>query len=592
MNKENRQKGQVIIINTLLFFALSTAIIFAVTSPVISSFNITKSFLKSKQSFIVASSATNEALYKLSAQKTIAPTEVLTLSQGTATTTLTDILNGKKISISSDVQSYKRNYELLVSTGEGISFNYGLQVGQGGFEMSGSSGITGNVYSNGDIIGGNGAYVTGSAVAAYATNPSLALSNSGDINPPAQITFGGSETSQDAAQSFTNSTTSPITSVRILIKKSDSGTMNNITMRIVSNNNNQPSNTTLAQGVISASTITTTFNYVTIPLSSLVSLTSNTKYWLVFDTTTVQDQYYVLAANDSSYISGEPKISANGWDASTGGVWATTTPTTLDTYFNIYAGGDSGSISDVSVGTAGVGDAWSYEINNSIVQGTMYCKIGSGNNKACNTIRPVPLQQPWPISDGNIEDWKAEALAGGSTSTVSINSSGIYDIGPIKINGDLSIGAGATLNLNGPVYVTGDISVGGNGLIRVNPALNSKSIVLISDGKISAQGGGAFGGSGLTGSYIFLITTSTCPNGAGCSNKAAVSVSGSTGAVVINAQKGTVDFSGGSGARQVTANKIIMGGSSTIVYETGLLNPTFSTGPSGSWKIDSWKEVE
>lgn len=593
MIKKNTQKGQVIIINTLLFFALSTAIIFAVTSPVISSYQTTKSFSKSKQAFLVANSASSEALYKLNTNKTLSSAETVTLAQGSATITVADTSEGKTVSIDSDVDSYQRNYQLSLSTDSGVSFSYGLQTGQGGFDMSGGAGINGNVYSNGDVIGSGGPYITGSAVSSNVTDPLIVTSNnSGTIDPPNQINFGGNTTSQDAAQSFTVSTSTAVSSVRILIKKSGSAWMNNVTMRIVADNSGKPNKTTLAQGDISASMVTTTFNYLTIPLASTISLTPGATYWLVFDTSTTYGQYYVLGANNATYATGTARTSVAGWSSSNGGTWIATSPTTLDQYFDIYVGGSTGVIQGVTVGSGGTGDAWAFEIKNSTIAGTAYCQSGSGNNKACNTTRANPAQQSYPLSDGNIDDWKAEATAGGATTTISLGGSSVRTIGPVKINGDLSVGSGATLNINGTVYVTGNVSVSGGGIIRINPAQGGNSAVIVTDGRVSASGGGQFQGSGTSGSYILLVTSSTCPTGAGCSGNNAVQVSGGTGAVVLNAQKGTISFSGGAQAKQATANKIIMGGGTTVTYESGLANPTFTSGPSGSWKVDGWKEVE
>lgn len=587
MNKISTQRGQVIIMNTLLFFALSTAIIFAVTSPVISSFQVTSSFIESKKAFMVASSASNEAIYRLNSSMELASSETLSLAQGEAEIAVSDSGDNKIVSIESDVEGYERNYDLVLTRADGVSFSYGLQAGQGGFEMSGGAGINGNVYANGDVIGSGGPYITGSAVSANISDPLVVTSNNGGtIDPPSQIQFGGNATPQDAAQSFTVSTSTPVSSVRILIKKSGSAWMNNVTMRIVSDNGDKPSKTTLAQATISASTVTTSFNYLTVPLTSTVSLTPGTKYWVVFDTSTTWGQYYALGANDGSFAGGAPKTGS--WSSSNGGTWTATSPATLDAYFDVYVGGSTGIISGISVG----GDAWAFEVNNSTITGTNYCQGGSNNNKACDTSRSNPVQQPWPISDGNIQEWKDMATSGGATSTISIGSDTTRTIGPIKINGNLTVGAGATLNVNGTLYVTGNVSVSGGGRIRVNPALGGTSVVIVTDGKVSAGGGGQFQGSGSTGSYILLVTTSTCPTGTGCSGDNAVEVSGGTGAVVLNAQNGTIEFSGGAQAKQATGKKIIMDGGTTVTYESGLVNPNFTSGPSGSWAVDTWKEVE
>lgn len=591
MNKKNTQSGQVIIINTILFFTLSTAIIFAVTSPVISSFQITKSFTKSKQAFLVANSASNEALYKLNTNKDLASAETVTLSQGSATINVADVGSGKTISIESDVESYQRNYELTLAVGDGVSFNYGLQTGQGGFDMSGGAGIIGNVYSNGDVLGSGGVYVTGSAISANVTDPVVTASNnSGAVTPTHDVQFGGDATPQDSAQSFSVATSTPVSSIRVLLKKSGTAWMNNVTMRIVADNGGKPNKATLAQGTISASTVTTTFNYLTIPLTSVVSLTPGTTYWIVFDTSTTWGQYYSLAANDSVYAGGQPKTGT--FSISNGGTWAVTSPTTKDIYFDVYVGGSTGIIQGVTVGSGGVGDAWAHDVTNSTVAGALYCQGGSGNNKACDTSRPDPVQQPWPISDGNIDDWKAEATAGGATSTISLGGSSVRTIGPIKINGDLTVTSGAILNINSTVYVTGKIDIQGGGKVRINPSLGSKSVVIVTDGRIETGGGGVFEGSGVSGSYILLVTTSACPTGTGCSGKNAIEVTGGSGAVVLNAQKGTIEFGGGGHAKQATGYKIEMSGGTTVTYESGLSNQNFTSGPSGSWNISSWKEVE
>ncbi len=589
MNKKdittNTQAGQVVILNTLLFFALSTAIIFAVVYPVISGFQVTSSFTKSKKAFMVANSASNEAVYKLNASMGLDASETVSLAQGSANIVVSDTSDGKTVTIQSDVETYERNYEIKLLQGAGVSFNYGLQTGQGGFEMSGGAGINGNVYANGDIIGTGGPWITGTAISANISDPVVVTSNNGGtIDPAHSLSLGGNSVSvpQDIAQSFTVSTTTPISSVRILVKKTGNP-WSNVTLRIKNNSSGNPGNTTLAQGTISNSTVTSSFNYLTVPLTSTVSLVPGTTYWIVLDNSTnFWGPTYSFGANDNTYSGGVAKISANGSS------WTNASPSTYDIYFDVYVGGSTGIIQGISVG----GDAWAHDITNSTVSGAAYCQGGSGNNKSCDTSRPDPVQQPWPISEGNILEWKDIATEGGATSTVSLGSSDVRSMGPMKINGNLSVGGGAILNVTGTLYVTGNITVNGGGIVRVSPSMGGSSAIIVTDGRVNAGGGGQFQGSGTSGSYILLVTTSTCPTGTGCSGNDAVSVSGGTGAVVLNAQYGTMRFSGGAQAKQATANKIIMDGGTTVNYESGLSNPNFTSGPSGAWVIDAWKEVE
>lgn len=45
-----------------------------------------------------------------------------------------------------------------------VSFHYGIQIGQGGFDMSNSAKVVGNAYANGNIIGTNSARIEGTAI--------------------------------------------------------------------------------------------------------------------------------------------------------------------------------------------------------------------------------------------------------------------------------------------------------------------------------------------------------------------------------------------------------------------------------------------
>ena len=61
----------------------------------------------------------------------------------------------------------KSSVQVTATTGTtNISFNYGVQVGLGGLDMSNSAQIIGNVYSNGDIVGTNSARIQGTAIVA------------------------------------------------------------------------------------------------------------------------------------------------------------------------------------------------------------------------------------------------------------------------------------------------------------------------------------------------------------------------------------------------------------------------------------------
>lgn len=593
MNKltlKNTAGGYVVIINVLILALITSFISYAIASPLLSTNRAATDMLQSKRAMLVAGSAAEETLYKMKNQLTVPPSETLTLNGVSAEVTVATTFDGRTIQTSAVANDVVRNVRIEVAESEGVSFSYGIQSGRGGFEMSGGAGINGNVYSNGNIIGNGGPWITGSATAANGSDPTLHQSHTGTMPPPAQILFGGQlvyndQKPQDVAQSFTVSTTTPVTSARLYIKKYANVWMNDATVRITNNTSGRPGNTTLASAALSANQVTTSYNYLSLPFSSTPTLNPGTTYWLVIDTSNSWNSYYMLGAAGSGYANGIAKTGVFGQSG-----WSDTSPAGLDMYFDLYVGGETGRISGISIGSAG-GDAWAHEVSNSSVTGTIYCQGGSGNNKACNTSRPDPVQQPLPISDGNIEAWKQEALLGGvHTGNLSYGGSSVVTLGPQKIVGNLSVGSGAILEVTGTLWVTGNISVSGGGIVRLADSYGSVSGVIVSDGRVNAGGGGVFQGSGQSGSHILMVTTSTCPTGS-CSGNPAISVSGGTGAVILNAQKGTIRFSGGAAAKQATGEKIIMDGGTTVNYETGLADMNFSSGPSGSWSITSWDEI-
>ncbi|MDO8785864.1 MAG: type I methionyl aminopeptidase, partial [Syntrophales bacterium] len=63
----------------------------------------------------------------------------------------------------------KRTVSVQASTGIGVSFKYGMLVGDGGISMGNGSHINGSVYSNGSITGGNNETITGDVYVAGGT---------------------------------------------------------------------------------------------------------------------------------------------------------------------------------------------------------------------------------------------------------------------------------------------------------------------------------------------------------------------------------------------------------------------------------------
>ena len=419
-----RQAGQVVILSTVFFLIISIAIVLGLASPILKQAKLSSDLLRSRENLFWAEAGIEDVLYRLKNNMAVSSTEVLILDENKVTTTITTGSEGKNVLAEADRDNYVRKMQTVVTSGTGIPFEYAVHSGLGGFDISGSSGVVGSVYSSGNISSSGTTYVTKSAT-----------------------------------------------------------------------------------------------------------------------------------------VSG-----------STGQI----------------SGTSAGSF---RIGSGVTGDAWAHTVKNSTVYGGLYCQTESGNNKFCDTSKGDPPQEDFPISDADITQWKADALAGGiSSGNYSLNN--IHaSIGPKKITGNLSLSHEAVLTLTGTVWVQGNITLSGQSIIQLDSSYGTSGGIIIADGYIQVDNSARLNGTGESGSYIMALTTSTCPVGS-CGNKKAISITGAAGSVILVAQNGTVNLANSASAQEVVAKQVILSGSSFVYYSSKLLDMSFMSGSSGGFGIGSWKEVE
>lgn len=582
MNKNilKNQKGNALLMVMVLFIVVSLSIASGLIVPIIRSHRIATNNIESKKSYFFAESGVEDIYYRLLKRKQVSPSETLVMGDYETTTILTDIDQGdKKIESLGDVNNRNRKITTIITQGAGVSFNYGVHTGRGGLIMGSNSQIKGNVYSNGNISGAG--IITETAVAA--NSAALVSDQANDIpaTPSNSMNFRNTYSTQDFAQSFQVSTDSPINKIQLYIRKV--GSPANATVRIVTDNNGSPSTNNILSpnGTLSASTVTTSYGWNEIVFPDNPMLYSGETYWLIIDNSSNSTtSYYVIGANDQGYVSGVAKMGRYGSS------WSNPSPTTLDSYFKIYLGGLTSQISGVTVGTTGARDAWAHTITGANVSGVKYCQVGTG----CNTTRSDPPPTNFPVSDANIEQWKADAETLGTYSGNLTPANGATIQG--KITGNLTIQNNVYVTLTGRLWVEGNITLTNNAGIKLPASYGTQDEIMISDGRIIIGNNAVFSNSGTTGSYIMALTTSDCPISSSCGGANAITVSNNAGAVILNAQKGTINVSNNAGLTEATAETLLLSNNSTVTYESGLANMNFSTGPGGSWNISSWKEVE
>ncbi|MDQ2933060.1 MAG: hypothetical protein M3Q80_01630 [bacterium] len=167
MSYQHTKGGYIIIFHTILFVTISVILLIGVVGPIVSNYAAAKSAMSSKKAFLLANSATEEAMYRLKNSKNIGATQSITLTSGTAMITVANTTSGKRITVNADTNEYERNTVVNLTLGEGIAFHYGIQSGAGGFALENSSSITGNVFAAGPITG-NGNIIRGDAISSGA----------------------------------------------------------------------------------------------------------------------------------------------------------------------------------------------------------------------------------------------------------------------------------------------------------------------------------------------------------------------------------------------------------------------------------------
>jgi len=564
-------KGQVVL-TSVFFVFLATLVASGLVSSVTKNYKNTSLNLESKQTYYLGESGVEDAFYRVKEGKTINSPVTIDLNGGTASTSIIDSGADKVIFGLGSVSNRQRSTALSLSKGIGVSFNYGLQSGNGGFIMGNGSLVQGNVYSNGNITGSGS--ITGSATSGNSSALSADQENGTGV-PSNNVTFGDTNNTQDFAQGFQVTTTGLVNKVELYLKKVS--TPANLTVRIVTDNAGVPSSTTLASGTLSASLVSLNYGWIDVPLSSNPELSVGTTYWIVIDGATNATKHYIIGASNGVYLNSNSKIGKYA------GTWNNNNPASLDGFFKVYLGGFTGLINGISVGTGSTGDAYAHTIDSSTVHGAKYCQV-TNNSPVCNTSLPDPTQVAMPISDQNILDWKDEALTGGVHSgNYTVNSSNNI-LGPKKITGNLIVSNGAVLTLTGTVWVVGTINLDNNGKVKLDPSYGAGDGVLLSDGNIDISNNADFSGSGLANSYVLVLSTST--------STSAINLGNNAGAAVLYAANGTVNILNNASVKSVVGKTVNLSNNANIGYDSGLVDSTFTSGPSGGWNAMSWMEVE
>lgn len=264
----------------------------------------------------------------------------------------------------------------------------------------------------------------------------------------------------------------------------------------------------------------------------------------------------------------------------TGDVWAA--GTSILKGFTVGGNAHANHIEDSQIGK----DAYYQTIYNTTVSGASY--PGS----------PDPEPREMPISQIQIEEWKNEAALGGEISDYTLSGSG--SLGPKKINGNMTLHGSAILTMTGMIWVVGDVYLENSSVIQLASSFGDLSSILTVDGTISITNSikicGSEGYNSGTKtcnppskSYVLVLSTN---NSLDPDNPAVSMTNSSNLRGVLYASSGLILLRNKAQLKEATAYAIRADNASEIIYESGLIDMTFTSGPTGGWEITSWGEVE
>jgi formylmethanofuran dehydrogenase subunit C len=261
-----------------------------------------------------------------------------------------------------------------------------------------------------------------------------------------------------------------------------------------------------------------------------------------------------------------------------------------------------GSINNIK----STGSMYAKTITNSTIGGSAFCTTISGSSPNTCTASASTTPATLPITQTQITQWEADALAGGTIvctgNTYTINTA--VNLGPVKIVGpgntacDVTMNGNAVVTLGGTVWVTGSITIKSNAELKVSNAFSGQSIVVIADNPadrltsstVNIQNNAIFTSSSA-GSYVMLLGQNNGASQNPPQNTEAVEVEDYVqGVLLVYAGLGDILIKGHASLKEVTAYKITLANLATVTYASGLASTVFTSGPGGSWVISDWKE--
>lgn len=580
------ERGQILVLATIVVTLILINTVVIIGSSLLFSQN-SKYSTSSQQALDLAEAGVDKAVASLNATAgTYNGEQETPLGPGTYSVSITSSSSTTKIvSATGYVPNASkpishRTVTIQVSKGIGAAFYYGIQAGEGGLAMSNNSQLVGSVYSNGNITMTNGANITGDAFVAGGIQPTPDQ-QSDCVSPNCQdFIFGtnvNGNSQLDVAQGFQPSSNGVLNKVSVNLKKF--GSPSDLTVRILADNLGKPNKSDiLASGTLYANLVTSVYGFVDVYFSSPPTLTANTTYWIVIAASSDANNYWAWDEDTTQgYTRGVALWSPN-WQANPTPTWNSINGSLG---FKTYLGGVATSITGANGVSIG-GNAHANTLSDLNITKGAYYQVA--NNVKAGSLYPGsadPVAQPFPLSDGNIQDWENQAASlgvntGNITNCPSSLAAGEYA-------GSITLPSNCTVTVGSPIWVTGNLSMTNSDIVKLNPSYGGSSGVVVVSNFVTINNSNHVQGTGTNGSYEILVSNYDSKDDPYHNAAITFSNGGNTGIVYTNL--GIIQIANNNDLTEITGWQLNLSNNVIVTYDQGLANAFFSSGPGGSFSV-------
>lgn len=189
-----------------------------------------------------------------------------------------------------------------------------------------------------------------------------------------------------------------------------------------------------------------------------------------------------------------------------------------------------------------------------------------------------------PLREIDTDYWKARANINSDPIIGDIEYEGDTNLGPRKIEGNLTLDGNVNLTVTGPIHVTGNFTMESNAALFLDEGLSATSTALIVEGVVTFSSNSEIHSTVATPKgYIMVLSESAVDPAIDISSNNPIEAA-------LYAPNGTISTSSNADLVSIAGYAIHLNSNTEIVYDLGLRELDFSGGPTIGAEIISWQE--